>query len=89
MDEESIIVPVLSDSLSIITIVVPTNFMQRMEMHALCLVEAFEQHPDGMLDHNNKMMQAISYVTQTAVNSYLDLMTDHPINLPRQSESDE
>ena len=89
MDEESIVVPVLSDSLSIITIVVPTDFTHRMEMHALELIDAFEQHPSGMLDHNNKLMQAMSYITQTSVNNYLDMMADHPINSPKQSETDE
>tara|TARA_A100001037_G_scaffold132332_1_gene120062 strand:- start:5516 stop:5788 length:273 start_codon:yes stop_codon:yes gene_type:complete len=90
MEEESIMVPVLSEALRIITVVVPTEFADRLELQSLRMVEAFENHPSGMLDDNNKLMQAESYILQTAINSYLDMIEDDPeMYLPRQSGADE
>ena len=45
MEEESIMVPVLSESLRILTVVVPAEFADRLELHSLRMVEAFESHP--------------------------------------------
>ena len=92
MEEESIMVPVLSEALRILTVVVPAEFADRLELHALRMVEAFENHPSstGMLDDNNKLMQAQSYILQTAINSYLDMVEEEPeMYLPRQTEADE
>jgi len=90
MEEESIMVPVLSEALRILTVVVPTEFADRLELHSLKMVEAFESHPAGMLDENNKLMQAQSYVLQTSVNNYLEMVEeDDDLYLPRQSEADE
>ncbi len=90
MEEESIMVPVLSESLRILTVVVPSDFADRLELHSLKMVEAFENHPAGMLDDNNKLMQAQSYVLQTSVNNYLEMVEhDGEIYLPRQTDADE
>ena len=35
MEEESIMVPVLSESLRILTVVVPAEFADRLELHSL------------------------------------------------------
>jgi len=82
MDEEdfdyengySIMVPVLTDELTTMTFVVPREFAHRVEMHALQVIESFEQHPstNGM-DPNNKMMQAMSFIIQNAFQTYLVL----------------
>jgi hypothetical protein len=52
-------------------------------MHASRLIEAFDRHPagDGM-DPNNKMMQALSFMFQSALEQYIELteddIDDHP-----------
>lgn len=90
MEEESIMVPVLSENLRILTVVVPSEFADRLEFHTLKMVEAFEKHPAGMLDENNKLMQAQSYVLQTSVNNYLEMVEhDDEMYLPRQVDNDE
>ena len=72
MDPESVIVPILNEELGILTVVVPKDFMHKIESHGLQIIEAFEQHPSGVLmDKNNQMMQAMSFVIQNACNEYL------------------
>lgn len=74
MDEEnlpSVIVPVLDNQLSIITVVVPTDFSTRFEMRAAQIIESFEHHPlERQMDENNKLMQAMSFLLQTSFDFY-------------------
>jgi len=71
-DALSILVPVLTNQLTTMTFVVPTEFADRVQMHALQVIESFEQHPSSStMDENNKMLQAMSFVIQNAFQSYL------------------
>jgi len=82
-EEHSVIVPVLNENLTIMSFVVPKDFAMEVEMHASRLIEAFDRHPagDGM-DPNNKMMQALSFMFQSALEQYIELteddIDDHP-----------
>jgi len=82
-EERSVIVPVLNENLTIMSFVVPKDFAMEVEMHASRLIEAFDRHPagDGM-DPNNKMMQALSFMFQSALEQYIELteddIDDHP-----------
>jgi hypothetical protein len=67
---QSVLVPGLSQELTTQTFLVPTEFADRLELHALQLVEAMRT--DERLDPNNELMQAMSYIVQAAVNAYLD-----------------
>ena len=74
MDEDhAVIVPVLSDNLTIMSFVVPKDFADQCELHAWKLIDAFERHPagDGM-DPNNKMIQALSFMIQSALEQYIE-----------------
>ena len=81
-EEHSVIVPVLNDNLTIMSFVVPKDFANEVEFHACKLIAAFERHPagDGM-DPNNKMMQALSFMFQSALEQYMEL-TDGDIEHP-------
>ena len=69
---ESVIVPILNEELGILTVVAPKEWISKVELHALKIIDAFEQHPDGsMMDKNNQMMQAMSFLIQNACNEYL------------------
>tara|TARA_X000001036_G_C20448214_1_gene712218 strand:+ start:72 stop:338 length:267 start_codon:yes stop_codon:yes gene_type:complete len=81
-DEHSVTVPVLNDDLTVMSFVVPKDFANQVELHACRLIEAFENHPAGEMDPNNKMMQAMSFVFQSALETYMDEialdMEEHP-----------
>ena len=79
--ERSVLVPVLSDNLTTQTFLVPTEFADRLEMHALCLMEAM--HDDDRFDPSNQMIQAMSFIIQTAVGTYLDERPDDDIEPPQ------
>ena len=76
MDEEnipSVIVPVLDNQLSLITVVVPTDFATRFQMRAAQIIESFQRHPlERQMDENNKLMQAMSFLFQTSFDFYQD-----------------
>ena len=80
MDEEidaHVIVPILADSLTIINFVVPKQFADKVNLHAMKLIEAFDSHPAGQnMDPNNKQMQALSFIIQSAFDHYLAEMPD-------------
>ena len=78
--ERSVLVPVLSDNLTTQTFLVPTEFADRLEMHALCLMEAM--HDDDRFDPSNQMIQAMSFIIQTAAGTYLDERPDDDIEPP-------
>jgi len=81
MDEEidaHVIVPILADSLTIMNFVVPKNFADKVNLHAMKLIEAFDSHPSGQnMDPNNKQMQALSFIIQSAFDNYLADMPDN------------
>ena len=79
--ERSVLVPVLSDNLTTQTFLVPTEFADRLEMHALCLVEAM--HDDDRFESSNQRIQAMSFIIQTAVGTYLDGRPDDDIEPPQ------
>ena len=79
--ERSVLVPVLSGNLTTQTFLVPTEFADRLEMHALCLVEAM--HDDDRFESSNQMIQAMSFIIQTAVGTYLDERPDDDIEPPQ------
>ena len=56
MDEEnSVIVPVLTENLTVMSFVVPKDCADRVELYAWKLIDAFETHPAGSgMDPNNK-----------------------------------
>ena len=69
---ESVVVPILNEELGVLTVVAPKDWINKMELHALKIIEAFDQHPAGsMMDKNNQMMQAMSFLIQNAGNEYL------------------
>ena len=82
-EEHSVIVPVLNENLTIMSFVVPKDFAMEVEMHASRLIEAFDRHPAGEgMDPNNKMMQALSFMFQSALEQYIELteedIDEHP-----------
>ena len=86
MDNEgqySFIIPILADSITTMTFVVPKDFQSRVEMQALRIIEAFEKHPArGNMDSNNQMMQAMSFIFQQAMTEYLDYMEEAEETIP-------
>ncbi len=81
-EEHSVIVPVLSENLTIMSFVIPKDFAMEVEMHASRLIDAFDRHPAGSgMDPNNKMMQALSFMFQSALETYMEMTEgdmDHP-----------
>ena len=73
-EEHSVIVPVLSENLTIMSFVIPKDFAMEVEMHASRLIEAFDRHPasEGM-DPNNNLMQALSFMFQSALEQYMEM----------------
>jgi len=78
MDEEnSVIVPVLSENLTIMSFVVPKDFADQVELHAWKLIDAFEKHPASSgMDPNNKMIQALSFMVQSGLEAYMEMTED-------------
>ena len=70
-EPQSVIVPVLADELTVLSFVVPKDFAVQFEMRASQIIESFERHPaDQQMDDNNKLMQAMSFLIQTAYSFY-------------------
>jgi|TARA_R100001086_G_C11691270_1_gene218622 hypothetical protein len=86
MDNEnfpSVIVPVLDNQLSVLTIVVPTDFSTRFQMRAAQIIEAFERHPsERQMDDNNKLMQAMSFLLQTSFDFYQEHVEEPDFEIP-------
>ena len=81
-EPQSVIVPVLADELTLLSFVVPKDFAVQFEMRASQIIEAFERHPaDQQMDDNNKLMQAMSFLIQTAYSFYQEHI-DEPDCLP-------
>ena len=78
--ERSVLVPVLSEELTTQTFLVPTDFADRLELHAVRLVDAM--HGDERFESANQMMQAMSFIIQTAIGAYLDEQSDGDIDPP-------
>jgi hypothetical protein len=88
MDEDNaVIVPVLSENLTIMSFVVPKDFADQVELHAWKLIDAFEKNPAGEgMDPNNKMIQALSFMIQSALESYIDMTTEDELIPPEISD---
>jgi len=80
--ERSYIIPILADSITTMTVVVPKDFVHRVEVQALQVIEALENHPSTEVDPNNKMMQAMSYLVQNALTEYLDFCEEEDVFPP-------
>ncbi|MBO00963.1 MAG: hypothetical protein CL438_09930 [Acidimicrobiaceae bacterium] len=72
--ERNILVPVVGEDIGILSILVPKDVICQIEQEALEILDMFESHPagQGILDPNNKMMQATSFVVQNAFGFYLE-----------------
>jgi hypothetical protein len=78
----SVIVPVLSEELTVLSFVVPKDFAVKFEVRASQIIESFERHPaDNQMDGNNKLMQAMSFLVQTSYEFYEEHI-DEPDCLP-------
>ena len=78
--EQPVLVPVLSEELTTQTFLVPTDFADRLELHAIRLVDAMEG--DERFNRSNQTMQVMSFIIQTAVGKYLDEQSDDDIRPP-------
>ena len=78
---QTVLIPVLSDNLTTQTFLVPTEFVDRLQMHALCLVDAMQD--DDRFDPANQMMQATSFIIQRAVGRYLDEEAGDDLDPPK------
>ena len=79
--EDSIVVPVLSENLTLLTFLVPKDFASQIETRAMKILDAAEREDAG-IDENNQFMQVMSFVLQTAVHHYLDQHPDEDIRPP-------
>jgi|TARA_R110000824_G_scaffold256547_2_gene445547 hypothetical protein len=81
-DEHAVIVPVLSEELTVLAFVVPKDFAMTFELRASQIIESFDRHPaDSQMDKNNKLMQAMSFLVQTSFEFYEEHI-DEPDCLP-------
>ena len=78
--ERSVLVPVLNEELTTQTFVVPKEFADRLELHAIQMIEAIKDEESMPAD--NQLMQAMSYILQTAVGMYLDQQPEGDIHPP-------
>jgi hypothetical protein len=79
--EQPVLIPVLSEELTTQTFLVPTDFADRLELHAIRLVDAMEG--DERFNRSNQTMQVMSFIIQTAVGKYLDEQSDDDIRPPQ------
>ena len=47
MDENSILIPILNEDVTILSVVVPRDFANHFDYEAMKMVEEFENHPSG------------------------------------------
>ena len=83
--ERSVLVPVLNDELTTQTFVVPREFADRLELHAFQMIEAIKD--EEVMPADNQLMQAMSYILQTAVGIYLDQQSGDEFEPPEISGS--
>ena len=83
--ERSVLVPVLNEELTTQTFVVPKEFADRLELHAFQMIEAIKDQEAMPAD--NQLMQAMSYILQTAVGMYLDQQPGDEFEPPEISGS--
>ena len=70
-EENSIIVPVLSENLTLMTFCVTKDFESKFSLAAVGLLDAADK--GGVdLDPNNQFMQASSFLLQSAFDLYLE-----------------
>ena len=68
MDEHSILILILNDDVTILSVVVPKDFANQFDYEAMKMVEEFENHPAGYnMDQNNKLQQARSFLIQNGM----------------------
>jgi len=68
VDEHSILIPILNDDVTILSVVVPKDFANQFDYEAMKMVEEFENHPAGYnMDQNNKLQQARSFLIQNGM----------------------
>tara|TARA_Y100001936_G_C16035367_1_gene648221 strand:+ start:275 stop:532 length:258 start_codon:yes stop_codon:yes gene_type:complete len=79
--EDSIIVPVLNENLTLLTFLVPKDFASQIETRAMKILEAAEKE-NVEIDESNQFVQVMSFVLQTAVHHYLDQHPDGDIQPP-------
>ena len=83
-EESSILIPIINDELTVMSFVVPKNFMYMVESEANKVIESFEKHPAcADMDENNKMVQALSFMIQSAFDYYIrnDAVPDIDIDI--------
>ena len=78
--ERSVLVPVLSEVLTTQTFVVPREFADRLELHAFQMIEAIKD--EEAMPADNQLMQAMSFILQTAVGIYLDQQPGDEVEPP-------
>ena len=78
--QKSVLVPVLNDDLTTQTFIVPVEFANRLELHAFKMIEALKD--ESSFQPENQLMQAMSYIMQTAVGTYLDEQPNDDLDPP-------
>ena len=78
--QTSVLVPVLNDDLTTQTFIVPVEFANRLELHAFKMIEALKD--ESSFQPENQLMQAMSYIMQTAVGTYLDEQPNDDLDPP-------
>jgi len=71
---------VLSEELTTQTFVVPREFADRLELHAFQMIEAIKD--EEAMPADNQLMQAMSFILQTAVGIYLDQQPGDEVEPP-------
>lgn len=71
-DENSILIPILNEDVTIFSVVVPKDFADEVEFAAMKMIDRFETHPAGhQMDPNNRMAQARSFLVQNSMQLFL------------------
>ena len=70
----------LNEELTTQTFVVPRELADRLELHAIQMIEVIKDRESMPAD--NQLMQAMSYILQTAVGTYLDQQPSNEIEPP-------
>lgn len=78
--QKSVLVPVLNDGLTTQTFIVPVEFANQVELHAFKMIEALKD--ESAFQPENQLMQAMSYIVQTAVGMYLDEQPNDGVEPP-------
>ena len=70
----------MNDGLTTQTFIVPVEFSNRIELHAFKMIEALKD--ESAFQPENQLMQAMSYIVQTAVGMYLDEQPGEEVEPP-------